>query len=280
MHASRLVVALSLIAISAEQNRLTFADEGHGGLAAAAQHRCVGKYCEGVGDADFLRLIDESFAFFHPNPSVPNVAMLYQPDWDTFAEGAGWGGWWIQNSYGFSYAATPFLQEPWFSTLQRSWDLFWDNQGDGKRSSKWSGPQSSLVAPDGCLGDCAVPGAIVPKQGDGDPKVHDWFYEATAAGVVMQAEILLANRDRKAMAHYLPKMERACNFIETACDPKNNSLSRRTGVQSACSQLRRSEAARWFVRQRLSGRTFDHLSCRLGSHGGIVQAYRRQAETR
>ena len=53
-------------------------------------------------------------------------------------------------------------------------------------------------------------------------KIHDWFYEATAAGVVMQAEILLTSRDRKAMAHYLPKMERACDFIEKTRDPKNN----------------------------------------------------------
>lgn len=71
----------------------------------------VGQYCEGKGDADFLRLIDESFAFFHPNPTVPNITMLYKPEWDTFTEGAGWGAWWIQNSYGFSYAATPFLEE-------------------------------------------------------------------------------------------------------------------------------------------------------------------------
>ena len=129
---------------------------------AAAGDRYEGKYCAGAGDVEFLRLIDESFAFLHPNPVVPNVTMLYQPDWDTFEEGAGWGGWWIQNSYGFSYAATPFLQEPWFSTLQRSWDLFWDNQGDGKRMGLWGGRpqrQSPLVAPDGCLGDCAMPGA-------------------------------------------------------------------------------------------------------------------------
>ena len=45
-------------------------------------------------------------------------------------------------------------------------------------------------------------------------KVHDWFYEATAAGLVMQAEILLSSRDIKAIEHYLPKMERSCNFIE------------------------------------------------------------------
>ncbi len=194
-------------------------------LTAATQNRYEGKYCEGVGDAEFLRLIDESFAFLHPNPIVPNVAMLYEPNWDTFAEGAGWGGWWIQNSYGFSYAATPFLQEPWFSTLQRSWDLFWDNQGDGKRKGLF-GPKTCplwpLVAPDGGLGDCAYPGAIAYKQGDGDPKVHDWFYEATAAGVVMQAEVLLAGRDRKAIERYLPHLERACNCIEKTRDPKNN----------------------------------------------------------
>ena len=100
-----------------------------------------GKYCKGEGDIEFLRLIDESFAFFNPNPAVPNLTMIYNPEWDTFIEGAGWDAWWIQNSYGFSYAVTPFLQEPWFSILQRSWDLFWDNQGDGKRmgDQSWDG---------------------------------------------------------------------------------------------------------------------------------------------
>jgi hypothetical protein len=193
---------------------------------AARAPRYEGVYCTGAGDAEFLRLIDESFAFFHPNPVVPNLAMVYQPDWDTFVEGAGWGGWWIQNAYGFSYAATPFLEEPWISLLQRSWDLHWDNQGDGKRLGMWGGSAtanqlSSLVGPDGALGDCAAPGQIVYKQGDGDVWVHDWFYEATAAGVVMQAEILLVGRDLEAIRHYLPKMERACDHIETVRDPKN-----------------------------------------------------------
>lgn len=186
-----------------------------------------GAYCSGEGDADFLRLIDESFAFFNPNPAVPNLTMVYNPAWDTFVEGAGWGAWWIQNSYGFSYCATPFLQEPWFSTLQRSWDLHWDNQGDGKRKSMWDGSPtatffSHLVAPDGSLGDMARPHEIGFKQGDGDQNVHDWFYEAAAAGVVMQTEILLASRDLTAAQYYLPKMERACNFIEKTRDPGNN----------------------------------------------------------
>jgi hypothetical protein len=80
---------------------------------------------------------------------------------------------------------------------------------------------ASLIAPDGALGDCAAPGQIVYKQGDGDVRMHEWFYEATAAGVVMQAEILLAGRDPEAIRHYLPKMERACDHIETVRDPLN-----------------------------------------------------------
>jgi len=52
--------------------------------------RYDGQYCAGAGDVDFLRLIDESFAFFHPNPIVPNLTMVYKLEWDTFVEGAGW----------------------------------------------------------------------------------------------------------------------------------------------------------------------------------------------
>ena len=72
--------------------------------------RYDGKFCSGAGDINYLRLIDESFAFLNPNPVVPNLSMIYEPEWDTFVEGAGWNAWWIQNSYGFSYAATPFLK--------------------------------------------------------------------------------------------------------------------------------------------------------------------------
>jgi len=185
-----------------------------------------GSFVSGTGDIEFLKLIDESYAFFSPNPVVPNLTMVYRPDWDTFTEGAGWGAWWIQNSYGFSYSATPFLQEPWFSLLQRSWDLFWENQGDGVRKGLWGSDTTrvlhQLIAPDGCLGDAAAPGQIAYRQGDGDVKSHDWFYEATAAGVVMQAEILLAGRDMKAISKYLLHMERSCDFIERARDTLNN----------------------------------------------------------
>jgi hypothetical protein len=200
------------------------------GITANSRAPYSGKYIDGEGDVNYLRLIDESFAFFTPTAAVPNVSMLYQPDWDTFLVSGGWNAWWIQNSYGFAYAASPFLQEPWFSILQRSLDLLWNNQGDGKRAGSVEKPGKpvnphplyTLVAPDGSLGDCSGPDDIIYKQGDGNWQIHDWFYEATAAGLVMQAEFLLASHDRKAVDHYLPKMERACEFIEKARDPKNN----------------------------------------------------------
>lgn len=195
------------------------------GASGKDKHDYEGKYCSGDGDVNYLRLIDESFACFHPNSTVPNLSMLYKPEWDTFVEGAGWGAWWIQNSYGFAYASSPFLEEPWFSMLQRSLDMFWNNQGDGKRKGYQGDLPDKLwehVGPEGCLGDAAMPDRIAYKQGDGDQDVHDWFYEATAAGVVMEAEFLLRRRDPLLMHHYLPKMEKACNFIEKARDNKNN----------------------------------------------------------
>jgi len=206
---------------------------GSPALAASKPGWYAGKFCEGAGDIDYLKLIDESFAFFHSTPLVPNLTMVYKAEWDSFSEGANWGQWWVQNSYGFSYAATPFLQEPWFSTLQHSWDFLWNNQADGKRQGKIgigpSNPNDSplrqvkaMVAPDGCLGDSAQPDFIAYKACDGKFKIHDWFYEATAAVVVVQAEILLASRDRKALAHYLPKMVRACDAIEKTRDSANN----------------------------------------------------------
>jgi len=35
--------------------------------------------------------------------------MLYTPKWNGFVEGPTWDAWWIQNSYGTTYCALPFL---------------------------------------------------------------------------------------------------------------------------------------------------------------------------
>jgi hypothetical protein len=236
MRKSRPALFFIIAAVVVGQGLFIAAGAAFGGTPqGVGADRFEGRYVAGAGDLADLKLIDDSFAFFHPNPDVPNLTMVYAPEWDSFTEGAQWPAWWIQNSYGFSYAATPLLPEPWISALQRSWDHFWNNQGDGKRMGLWDWRHghylATLVAPDGCLGDCAAPGclenpaafpgSIAYRQGDGNPRIHDWFYEATAAGVVMEAEILLRRHDLKALARYLPKMDRACNCIEKTRDVKN-----------------------------------------------------------
>lgn len=187
----------------------------------------TGVCCGGNGDAAFLRLIDDSWRMMRPAADLPNISMIYHQATDTFREGFFWNGWWIQNSYGFAYGAVPFLTPLWLEVLQRSLDLFWDRIGDGKRRGaetprKGDSPLMKLVAPDGSLGDCVAFGqGIIYKQGDGDIALHDWFYEAAAAGVVMQSEILLRQRDREKTLRYLPLMKRSCDFIESIRDPGN-----------------------------------------------------------
>lgn len=187
---------------------------------ALAADRFEGKFIRGEGDRGYLQLLDQSRRMFAPDPETQNIAMLYTPAWNGFVEGPTWNAWWIQNSYGTTYCALPFYQQPYVSLLQHSQDLWFDQMGDGKRVWKWR--QYQWVVPDGQLCDAASPGWVVPKQGDGRVDIHDWGVEFTAAGVVMQAELLLISRDPRAIAHYLPRLERCANFVETRRDPKNN----------------------------------------------------------
>jgi hypothetical protein len=185
--------------------------------ASAAPGAFAGQFFSGQGDADYLRLLDTCARVFQPDPELQDVSMLYTPTWNGFVEGPTWGAWWIQNSYGPTYCALPFWTEPYTTFLQNSQDLWFTQMGDGKRAGA-----RDWVAPDGCLCDAAAPNWIYYRQGDGNVDIHDWGMEFTAAGVVMQAEVLLINRDRAAIAHYLPLLERCANFLWSRRDPANN----------------------------------------------------------
>ncbi|MBI3851167.1 MAG: hypothetical protein HY298_12970 [Verrucomicrobia bacterium] len=186
----------------------------------AAPDRFDGQHYRGVGDAEYLRLLETARRMFEPDARLQNLAMLYMPAWNGLVEGPTWDAWWIQNSYGTTYAILPLLREPFLTFLQNSQDLWFDQMGDGKRIG--ATPPHDWVAPDGCLCDAARPGWIVYKQGDGRIKIHDWGMEFTAAGIVLQSELLLVSRDAQAIARYLPKLERCTAFIETRRDPTNN----------------------------------------------------------
>ena len=189
-------------------------------LVASEVGDFAGQYYRGTGDAEYLRLLDTARRMFAPDPEFENLPMLYLPNWNGLVEGPTWGAWWIQNSYGTTYSVLPFLEEPFVTFLQNSQDLWFDQMGDGQRVG--AKPPFNWVAPDGCLCDCASPGWIVYRQGDGRPQIHDWGLEFTAAGLLMQSELLLISRDEAASARYLPKLERCANFIETRRDPTNN----------------------------------------------------------
>ncbi len=178
-----------------------------------AGDRFEGQHYRGVGDADYLRLLETARRMFEPDPELQNLAMLYMHTWNGLVEGPTWDAWWIQNSYGTTYSILPLLREPFVTFLQNSQDLWFDQMGDGKRVG--AKPPFDWVAPDGSLCDAARPGWIVYKQGDGRTQIHDWGMEFTAAGIVMQSELLLISRDPKAIAHYLPKLERSAAFIES-----------------------------------------------------------------
>ncbi len=181
-----------------------------------------GNYVTGAGREDYLRLIDDSVSMLHPTPTLPYLQMLYNPGWDTYKEGFIWGnGFWMQNSYGFAYGAIPFLSKKWREVLQNSLDLFWTRMGDGKRIGADDGIEKALkclnfCAPDGSLGDCVIDDGIVYRQGDGPCELYDWFYEATACGVMLQCDILLFERDTEKMKKYIPLMRRSMEFIESA----------------------------------------------------------------
>lgn len=179
-----------------------------------------GKHIGGKGDAAWLELIDKSFGMLHSSPTLPNLKMLYKSATDHFSEGFIWGnGWWIQNSYGFTLGAVPLLDPFWSHILQNSYDAFWTRIGNGKRVGADDGSTDDLVyalcAPDGALGDCVLDKGIVYRQGDGNFMAYDWFYEATAAGVNMQADMLLFDRRPEMLEKYVPLLWRSLNHIES-----------------------------------------------------------------
>ncbi|MBN2329137.1 MAG: hypothetical protein JXR73_18505 [Candidatus Omnitrophica bacterium] len=179
-----------------------------------------GVYYSGNGDVEYLELLDVSRRMFAPDPEFQNMSMMYMPSWNGLVEGPTWDAWWIQNSYGTTYCSLPFLQEPFVTFLQNSQDLWFDQMGDGKTVRPFKDFQ--WIPPDGCLCDAARPGYFIAKQGDGRVDIHDWGMEFTAAGLLMQAELLLISRDQEALSRYLPKLERCADFLETRRDPQNN----------------------------------------------------------
>jgi len=204
---------------ASEQHAL--ADKPPVAPGAEAAGEFVGQYFHGAGDTEYLGLLDIARRMLDADPEFQNLAMLYTPRWNGFVEGPKWDAWWIQNSYGTTLASLPLLEEPYRTFLANANDLWFRFIGDGKPYKAVFGGWE-YTPPDGQLCDAATPEGAIHKQGDGRVDIHDFGLEFTAAGLLMQAELLLVSRDEKARAHYLPLLERCANLLETRRDPKNN----------------------------------------------------------
>ncbi|MHB1458666.1 MAG: hypothetical protein ACYC0V_17295 [Armatimonadota bacterium] len=189
-----------------------------GGMMAQAESaKFKGEFIKGEGDVEYLQLLDTSLRMFHEDPELPNISMMYTPQWNGLYEGATWDAWWIQNSYGTSYCAMPFLQEPYSTFLLNANDLWFKWIGDGKKMGN-----NNVIGPDGCLCDAARPSDVHYKQGDGMVALHDYAVEFTGAGIVNQGELLLVRRDMDLIRHYLPLLERSEAFLFNRLDPIND----------------------------------------------------------
>lgn len=177
-----------------------------------------GTYFSGEGNTAYLALLDSAYMMMRPNATMENLSMLYTPEWNGFVEGPTWHAWWIQNSFGATYTMLPFMNKAYQTFVYNSQDWWFHFMGDGVRK----GSNGGHVAPVGSLCDCASPKGVNYRQGDYKVDKHDWGYGFTAAGMILQSELLLVSRDKADIAHYLPMLEKCAAFIDDRRNPLNN----------------------------------------------------------
>ena len=199
-----------------------------------------GRWIEGSGDKAVLEAVDAAFESTQPSARMACLPLLYKRNWDGFVEGPPWPCWWIQNSFGPSYGLMPILGEPQATWLEHSQSLWFRLMGDGNRKDV-----NGFQGPNGCLCDAAFvmmnggskngfgdfrrPGGGVEqtvdgsihqegvwyRQGDGNPKQHDWFIGTTAAGLILESDRLLVRHDVAAARKRLPQLERVAAFLDS-----------------------------------------------------------------
>lgn len=216
---------------------------------AAEDGHFVGTYVEGDGDVQTLDAFNAAFESTRPSPRMACLPLLYKRDWNGLVEGPVWPCWWIQNTFGATYAMMPFLgEEPYASWIGNSQAMWFNLMGDGRRKDS-----RGLVGPDGCLcdaafyvlnggsdngfGDPRLPGGAVGPEMDG--KVHsqgvwynqgdgatdqDWLIGTTVAGLILEADRLLVRHDVAAAQERLGQLKRVAAFLDSRRDPEVNLL--------------------------------------------------------
>ena len=251
LNGKRLILALALAATSrATAILIVAASLTTSAIGAPSPQVYSGQFISGEGDFQTLDALNAAFECARVSPRVACLPMCYKRDWSGFVEGPTWPCWWVQNSFGPSYALMPFLgEEPYASWIGNAQGLWFRLMGDGKRKDA-----NGLQAPDGCLMDagfvhlnggsanfCGDPrlrgGGVDPqldgsihtegmwyRQGDGNVQTYDWFIGATAGGLVLETERLLVQHDPSRAKERLPQLYRVAAFLDSRRDPDANLL--------------------------------------------------------
>lgn len=133
--------------------------------AASAANDYVGRYCSGRGNVGYLRLIDQCFEFFHPNPHRQNISMLYIGKEERLCENHSWYAWWVQNSYWPTFCALLALsslaaaETPEEREARMKW---WREARFGVFINRWRNTRSSQSS--------STRQSSMPTNGSGLPK--------------------------------------------------------------------------------------------------------------
>ena len=175
-----------------------------------------GRYIAGLGDLEYLELLDNAYRMMRPDAELEHLSMCYTKEWNGFVEGPTWNAWWIQNSFGPTYTMLPFMDKAYQTFIANSQALWFSHIGDGITKGR------RYIAPKGSLCDAAGPDWVVYRQGDGRHNIHDWGFGFTAAGIILQSELLLIQRNMETIREYVPLLEQCADFIDSRRDPELN----------------------------------------------------------
>ena len=214
-----------------------------------AARKFDGRYFTGTSssnDTSYIELLDVARRMISTSDELyQTTAGTLDYGENAFAEGAQWAGnIWTQNTYGFGFAAAPFLNTAQTAQLENSFHWWFDHAGDGMQfygglPDVPAGMLCDNGSPVGCNYMQCGPGRSATltqrfapsktrdtiekmKQRPTDPNLHDtaglghdFVIEGSLAGYIMQSEFVLSTRNITAAKIFMKFAQRISNFMET-----------------------------------------------------------------
>lgn len=191
-----------------------------------------GQFCSGEGNENRLKMLDDCWRGVTGENGGHYLMQMYRPEIGCFAEAIShWNGTWTQNSIGL-YTWHPVCDDKVLQGLNNTYNLWFDNQGDGKTESRH--PCTYPEGTEKVITYTAPLGAITENISLKDMTVYfkvdeymevseleDFWVDGTGAAVMMKGDLLLVTRDTEDIRKYLPKLENSVNWLHSLIDENN-----------------------------------------------------------